>query len=255
MNTDRLKLDICLSPKLIDNYELDNTAIVIIDVVRASTTICTALSYGVEHLIALDDVEATRKLKNDDYIIAGERNGDKIDGFDLGNSPISFMDRKMLEGRKLAMTTTNGTRTLHVAKEAADKFKDAEILIGTFVNYSKIRQYLAMSNKNALLVCSGWKGNLSVEDTIFAGKLADDLMKYGKYEFMTDGPNHAVLIYEQAKTNLFDFIMDYSARFRGKASQLSQDIRYCVKEDVAEVLPVLENGKIVNKSLDDNKLV
>ena len=156
----------------------------------------------------------------------------------------------MLEGKKLAMTTTNGTKTLKIAKEAAEKFGDTEILIGTFVNFTKIRQYLASGSKNVLLVCSGWKGNPSIEDTIFAGKLADDLLKYGKYEFMTDGANHAVLIYKEAKSNLFDFIMDYSARFRGKAGQLSQDIRYCLKEDVAEVLPVLEDGKIGDRLQD-----
>jgi 2-phosphosulfolactate phosphatase len=247
MNTDKLKIDICLSPKLLDFYNLDNTAIVIIDIVRASTTICTALSYGVEHLVALDDIEATRKLKNEGYIIAGERNGEKLEGFDLGNSPISFMDRKMLEGSKLAMTTTNGTRTFRLAKEAADKFSNNEILMGAFVNYSKLRQYLAMVPKDVLLVCSGWKGNPSIEDTIFAGKLADDLMRYGKYKYVTDGSYHALMVYNEAKSNLFDFIMDYSVRFKEKAGQLSQDIRYCIKEDAAEVLPVLEDGKIVNK--------
>ena len=250
MNPEKLKLDICLSPKLLDNYELDNTTIVIIDIIRASTTICTALSYGVEHLIALDDIEATKKLKSEGYIIAGERNGEKLDGFDLGNSPISFMDRKMLEGSKLAMTTTNGTHTLQIAIETAGKFANTEILVGAFVNYSKLRQYLSKISMNVLLVCSGWKGNPSIEDTIFAGKMAEDLMKYGRFDYITDGPNHAIMVYNEAKSNLFDFIMDYSMRFKTKASQLSQDIRYCVKEDVTEVLPLLENGKIINKLID-----
>jgi 2-phosphosulfolactate phosphatase len=250
MSSEKLQLDICLSPRLLGNYNLDNTAIVIIDIVRASTTICTAISYGVEHIIALDDVDATKKLKNDGYLIAGERDGEQLEGFDLGNSPISFMDRKMLEGSKIAMTTTNGTHTLKIATEAASKYSNTEILIGAFVNYSKLRQYLAMTSRNVLLVCSGWKGNLSIEDTIFAGKMADDLMRYGKFDYLTDAPNHALMVYTEAKSNLFDFIMDYSMRFRAKASLLSQDIRYSVKQDAAEVLPVLENGKIVNKLID-----
>lgn len=244
MNSEKLKLDVCLSPGLISNYELDNTSIIIIDIVRASTTIATALNYGVDHIIALDDIEATRKLKKEGYLIAGERNGDKIDGFDFGNSPITFMDRK-LEGKKLAMTTTNGTRTIQLAKEATEKFKDAEILIGAFVNYSKLRRYLFSGSKNVLLVCSGWKNNLSVEDSIFAGKLADDLMKSNKYKFTTDAASHAILVFGQAKANLFDFIMDYSVRFREKIGQLSQDIRYCLKEDVVEVIPILSHGKFI----------
>lgn len=245
MLTEKLKLDICLSPSLIANYELENTSVVIIDIVRASSTIATALSYGIEHILTLDDIDATRKLKGEDYLIAGERGGDKIEGFDYGNSPISFMDRK-LEGKKLAMTTTNGTKTIRLAKEAAANSQGVEILIGAFVNYSKLRRYLFSGSKNVLLVCSGWRNNPSVEDTLFAGKLADDLMRTNKYNFATDSASHAVLIYESAKNNLFDFIMDYSVRFREKIGQLSQDIRYCLKEDAANVIPVLKDGKFIS---------
>lgn len=246
MNNDKFTLDICLSNKLIANYDLTNTTIVIIDIVRASSTICTALNYGIEHIIALDNIEDTLALKNEGYITAGERNGDKIAECDYGNSPINFMDRK-LEGKKMAFTTTNGTKTLKLAEECSKKYSDTEIIIGGLVNYSKTKNYLTTINKNILLVCSGWQGNLSIEDTIMAGKLTEDLMRFGKFKFVTDAPNHAVMVFKEAKYNFFDFVMDYSVRFRNKISELSQDIRYCLKEDVAPVLPVFENGKIINK--------
>jgi 2-phosphosulfolactate phosphatase len=242
----KFTLDVCFSPMLIGNYDLTNTAVVIIDVVRASSTICTAISYGVEHIIALDDVDKARKMKDDGYVTAGERNGDQVEGFDYGNSPISFMDRK-LEGKKLAMTTTNGTLTFLLAEKAAKKFKDVEILVGAFVNYSKIRNYLFSGSKNVLLVCSGWKGNPSIEDSVLAGKIAEDLTRYGKFRFYSDSAYHAILIYEQARSNIFNFILDYSVRFKENLKKLDQDIRYCVKENVADVLPVLLDGKIVNK--------
>lgn len=248
MNNEKLTLDVCLSNKLISNYDLTNTCVVVIDVVRASSTICTALSYGVEHIIALDNIEDTLSLKSEDYLTAGERNGDKIPECDYGNSPINFMDRK-LEGKKLAITTTNGTKTLKLTETEAKKYTDSEIIIGCFVNYSNVRTYLMNSEKNVLFVCSGWQGNLSIEDTIFAGKLTEDLMRYGgKYKFVTDAPNHAVMVYKEAQSNFFDFLMDYSVRFKEKISQLSQDIRYCLKENVAEVLPKYEDGKIINIS-------
>jgi len=243
---EKLTLDVCLSPKLIGNYDLTNTAVVVIDIIRASSTICTALSYGVEHIIALDDIEATKNLKYEGYLTAGERHGDKVDGFDYGNSPISFMDRK-LEGKKLAMTTTNGTLTFQIAEKAILNFKDSEILIGAFINYSKIRNYLFNGTKNVLLVCSGWNGNPSIEDSVFAGKLAEDMTRYGKFRFISDSALHTIIIYEQAKANIFNFIMDYSVRFKENVSKLDQDIRYCVKENVADVLPVLQDGRIVNK--------
>jgi 2-phosphosulfolactate phosphatase len=243
---DKFTLDVCFSPMLIGNYDLTNTTVVIIDVVRASSTICTAISYGVEHIIALDDVDKARKMKDDGYVTAGERNGDQVEGFDYGNSPISFMDRK-LEGKKLAMTTTNGTLTFLLAEKAAKKFKDVEILVGAFVNYSKIRNYLFSGTKNVLLVCSGWKGNPSIEDSVLAGKIAEDLTRYGKFRFYSDSAYHAILIYEQARSNIFNFILDYSVRFKENLKKLDQDIRYCVKENVADVLPVLLDGKIINK--------
>ena len=243
---DKFTIDVCFSPMLIGNYDLTNTAVVIIDVVRASSTICTAISYGVEHIIALDDVDKARKMKDDGYVTAGERNGDQVEGFDYGNSPISFMDRK-LEGKKLAMTTTNGTLTFLLAEKAAKKFKDVEILVGAFVNYSKIRNYLFSGTKNVLLVCSGWKGNPSIEDSVLAGKIAEDLTRYGKFRFYSDSAYHAILIYEQARSNIFNFILDYSVRFKENLKKLDQDIRYCVKENVADVLPVLLDGKIINK--------
>jgi len=110
MITEKLRLDICLTPKLISNYDLNETTIVIIDIIRASSSICTALHYGVEHIVTMASIEEVLNLKSEGYIIAGERNGDKLDGFDYGNSPIAFMDRK-LEGKKLALTTPRGYAT------------------------------------------------------------------------------------------------------------------------------------------------
>ncbi len=242
---DKLKLDVCLSPGLIHNYDLTDTVIVIIDIVRATSTICTAISYGIEHLLSIEHAEEAIKLKSEGYLIAGERNGDKLEGFDFGNSPISFMDRK-LEGKKLAMTTTNGTRTIQIAEEASGKFDGVEIVIGAFVNYSRVFSYLSRTNKNVLLLCSGWKGNPSIEDTLFAGKLAKNLEYSNRYYFTSDSVIHAILIHQLAGNNLFDFIMDNSARFRQKIGQLGTDIRYCLKEDVAKVLPVISQGKIID---------
>ncbi len=238
------KLDVCLSLKLIDNYDLNDTSIVIIDVVRASTTITTALYYGIEHIVAHEDIEETRQLKKQGYIIAGERNGDKIEGFDFGNSPLSFTSREFLEGKKLAITTTNGTRTLGIAERACSNSCNCKILIGTFVNFDSIKNYLLANSQNILLLCSGWKANLSIEDTIFAGKLAADLLKSGSYQLMSDGASHAMHLYNIAQNNLFDFVLDNSARFRGKPGNLIQDIRYCLRENLIDTIPVLKDGKI-----------
>ncbi len=244
MIPEKLNLDICLSPKLLSNHDFNQTSIVIIDIIRASSSICTALSYGVEHIVTRESVEEVLNLKNEGYVIAGERDGDKLEGFDYGNSPIAFMDRK-LEGKKLAMTTTNGTHTIDEALLASALATGVEILIGAFVNYSKLRDYLYNGTKNVLLLCCGWKGGLSIEDTVFAGKMAFELMKSGKFKLGSDSARHGIILYEDARTSYYNFIMDNSIRFSQNFGHLSHDIRYSLKEDVAPVLPVFLDGKLV----------
>ncbi len=244
MTAEKLNLDICLTPKLISNYDLNQTSIVVIDIVRASTSICTALFYGLEHIVALESIEDVMNLKKEGYIIAGERNGDKLDGFDFGNSPIAFMDRK-LEGKKMAITTTNGTHTIDMVLMASALSVGVEILIGAFVNFTKLKDQLYCGNKNVLLLCSGWKDNLSIEDTVFAGKVAFELMKSGKYKLSSDSAKHGILLYEDARSNYYNFVMDNSVRFSQNSGHLSHDIRYSLKEDVAPVLPILVEGKFI----------
>ncbi len=243
MDTEKKTLDVCLTPALIENFNTDDTLIVIIDIVRASSTICTAFYYGADEVLPVADKSKALSYKQQGYLIAGERNGEKLQGFDFGNSPFEFMTTD-LEGKKLAITTTNGTQ--NIEKVSQHLGMNSEIVIGAFVNYKVLLNYLRGSGKNILLVCSGWKGNVSIEDTLFAGKLIDDLNRFNQYTFPTDSANHALLIYEQAKDDIFGFIMDQSMRFKDKISLLGNDIRYCLKEDATNAIPVLKDGKFIN---------
>ncbi len=244
--TKKRKLDVCLSPNLIGNFDTQNTIVVIIDVIRASSTICTAFHYGIEELIAVEEIETALEYKSKGYLTAGERDGDKLDGFDKGNSPFSFMTPD-LKGKKLAVTTTNGTKTIGLISRKLINSLNSEIVVGAFVNYQTLFQYLKSSNKNVLLLCSGWKGNVSIEDTLFAGKLANELDRYNDFELESDSANHAKLIYQAAENDLFGFIMDQSMRFKNKISSLGDDIRYCLKENVTSALPAFVDGKFINK--------
>ncbi len=243
--TEKRKLDVCLSPNLIGAFDTKNTVVVIIDIVRASSTICTAFHYGVDELIAVAEVETALAYKKEGYLIAGERNGEQLEGFDMGNSPISFMSPD-LKGKKLAITTTNGTKTIAVVSKKIENSTDTEIVVGSFVNYQTLFQHLRSTEKNILLVCSGWYGNVSIEDTLFAGKLAGELNRYSQFAYGSDAANHAELIYGLAKDDLFGFIMDQSMRFKDKISSLGTDIRYCLKENATETLPALVDGKFID---------
>ena len=245
--TEKRKLDVCLSPELIGTFDTENTIVVIIDIIRASSTICTAFHYGVHELVTVADVETTLEYKNKGYLTAGERDGEQLDGFDMGNSPLSFMTPK-IKGKKLAITTTNGTKSIDLVYGKLKRNSETEIIIGAFVNYQALFQYLKSTKKNVLMVCSGWKGNVSIEDTLFAGKLAGDLNRYSQFDYSSDAPNHAVLIYDLAKDDLFGFIMDQSMRFKNKISNLGTDIRYCLKENVTNALPIFVDGKFIDKN-------
>jgi len=245
INTEKFNLDVCLSPALIDNFNLDNTIVVVIDIIRASSTICTVLEYGISKLKPVAEIDEAKALKANGYIIAGERNGVKLEGFDYDNSPISLMDRK-LEGKKLGLTTTNGTKTISKISEKLTQYTDSELIIGAFVNFTVIKKYLLSQNKNILLVCSGWKNNLSIEDTVFAGQLLHELTEIKNYKHQSDSANHAKLIYDNSEKNLFNFIMDYSMRFKDKIKFLADDIRYCLKYDATSVIPIYKEGVFVN---------
>lgn len=247
MDTEKKTLDVCLTPALIENFNTDNTLIVIIDIVRASSTICTAFYYGADEVLPVADKNKALSYKQQGYLIAGERNGEKLQGFDFGNSPFEFMTTD-LEGKKLAITTTNGTQNIEKVSQYTGT--NSEIVIGAFVNYKVIYNYLRNSAKNILLVCSGWKGNVSIEDTLFAGKLINDLNRFNQYTFPTDSANHALILYNQAKNDIFGFIIDQSMRFKDKISVLGNDIRYCLKEDATNAIPVLVNGKFINLQKD-----
>ncbi len=240
-----MNLDVCLSLKLIDNYDLNNTSVVLIDVVRASTTISAAIDCGIEHIVALSDIEQTRAMKSKGYITAGERNGKMIEGFDYGNSPLIFAGQDGFVNGKLAITTTNGTRTLSLLEAAAGSFIGCDIVIGAFVNHDAVRDYLLQKSKHVLMVCSGWKSNVSIEDTLFAGKLAESLLATGDYNVISDGAAHAIRLYNIAKDNLYDFVLSNSARFKGKPGSLHKDIKYCMRNNIIDSVSALKNGLIV----------
>ena len=244
INTGKFNLDVCLSPALIENFDIDNSIVVVIDIIRASSTICTVLDYGVLKLKPVAEIEEALALKKNGYLIAGERDGVKLDGFDYDNSPISLMDRK-LKGKKIGLTTTNGTKTIAKIADKLYKYKNSELIVGAFVNYSLLKKYLLSQQKNILLVCSGWKKNFSIEDTVFAGQLIYDLIQFKNFNHPTDSANHAKIIYENSEKNLFNFIMDYSMRFKDKIKFLANDIRYCLKYDVANVIPLYKEGVFI----------
>ncbi|PGH39020.1 MAG: 2-phosphosulfolactate phosphatase [Candidatus Nephrothrix sp. EaCA] len=226
-------IDVCLTPELLHLYNLPHSTVVVVDIFRATTCMVTALAHGAEGLMALSDVDACLKMKSQDWIIAGERDGKKIQGFDKGNSPYEYMGDD-IRGRKIAFTTTNGTQAIEKSKEAS------EIIIGSFLNFNRIAKHLLFNDRHTVIVCAGWKGRVNMEDTLFAGALIERLKQYLGSD--CDAPLLSQYLYNQAKGNMSDFLKDASHVQRLRNLGVDKDIEFCLQFDLYDVLPVMKNG-------------
>jgi len=162
-------LETCLSPSLLNLYDLEDTIVIVIDIFRATTTMSVAFANGASKIYPFLNVDDCKEFKkaNPEIISAGERNGKLLEGMDKGNSPADF-PTEVISGKVLGLTTTNGTKILHMSFNKNAK----EIIVGAFVNINNVIDYLKKQNKKVLLACAGWKDKVNMEDTLFAGAVA-----------------------------------------------------------------------------------
>ena len=229
-----------LSPALFHLYDLSSSIVVIIDVFRATSTIASALFNGAKCVIPVDSVpKAIEISKNIGGIAAGERDGQVAEGLQHGNSPLEY-NRDFIENKTLVLTTTNGTRLLHMALE-----KNADTIIsGSFPNLSAVCDFLLAEKKNVVLGCAGWKDRFNLEDTLFAGAIIHRLAK--EFSIHCDSSLMAETMYAKNKNKLIDFAPKLTHYHRlVERFGLIEDIRYCLTNDVANVLPVYHDGKLV----------
>jgi 2-phosphosulfolactate phosphatase len=231
------------SPALLHLYDVSNSIVVIIDILRATSTIATALYNGAKAVIPVDSVSRCIELGRQIHgITAGERDGKIAEGLEHGNSPFEY-SREFIEGKILVLTTTNGTRLLQMALD-----KNAqEIITGSFSNLSAVCDHLANTKQNVILGCAAWKDRVNMEDLLFAGSVISSVGK--NFSINCDSSHMAEAIYEKAKKDLFEFMKKNNASHyhRLMGFGLEKDIRYCLTPDKANILPQYENGKLIVK--------
>jgi 2-phosphosulfolactate phosphatase len=185
-------LSVHLAPSLVQPEKLAGSITVIVDILRATTTMIHALVAGAARIIAVGEIEEafqlSKTLPEGSYLLAGERGGRPIKGFDLGNSPSEFT-RAKCNHRDIIMTTTNGTRAILHAQQAR------RILIGAFVNFSAICQELLTDGGDVHIVCAGTDQEVTLEDTVFAGAVVQKLVERGDFH-LNDGARMAWDVYE-----------------------------------------------------------
>jgi len=233
------KVNVILSPGFWDEKIAENKQIVVIDIFRATSTICAALHYGATSVLPVIDASNTMLYAKKNYITAGEREGKTLPGFDFGNSPVLIQDPKIL-GKKIALTTTNGTKCLSLAKNAAK----SKIFSGSFLNIAATARILSKNYDDVILFCSGWKNEFNLEDTLYAGALVNLLSK--DFEIESDAAFMAANLYQNAaKIGLEKFITNSSHFKRLSKYDAEGDIKLCLSKDICHKVVVLENDELV----------
>ena len=228
-------IEVCLTPALIHLHDLSNAIVVVIDVLRATSSMCVAFTQGVNSIIPVATIEESIAYREKGFLIGAERNGEMLDGFDIGNSPFSYMDEKV-KGRDIALTTTNGTQAIAAAKGAK------QIVVGSFLNLDALCNWLATQDGNIVLLCSGWKNSVNIEDTLLAGAVVHQMR--GDFDFtnLRDTSIIAERLYLLAKDDLNGFLEESSHRNRLKKLNIDKDIEYCLTPNQAHVVPGIING-------------
>ena len=234
------KMETCFSPSLLHLYDIKNSIVVIIDVFRATSTIAAALHNGANAIIPIDSVDACIELgtRLPNSITAGERDGKVAPGLQYGNSPLEYSP-DFIKDKTLLLTTTNGTRLLHMCNDAS------EIITGSFLNLGAVCDYLQHQQKDVLLACASWKDRYNLEDSLFAGAVYDSIGSH--FEMNCDSTRAANQLYQSAKADLYHFIQDSSHFLRLSKFGLQYDMEYCCKINAHNVLVKYENEQLVVK--------
>lgn len=230
------KVEVCFSPELIHLHDLEGKIVVVVDIFRASSTMVAALANGVTEILTFAQLEECKAMKEQGYLIAGERDGLTAAGFEMGNSPVAYISGHYT-GRKLAMTTTNGTQAIHKSVGAF------EILIGAFPNLNATVRYIQSQEKDVLIHCAGWKGRFNLEDSLYAGALVEALATTHSAE--EDGALAMRTLYSKEKSDLPKFLSQASHAKRLQNHQIEADIDFCLSLDLYPLVVKLQNGVLI----------
>lgn len=235
-------IDILVTPQLHNDRDLVNKRIVALDVLRATSTIVTALNNGATEVIPVQEYDDVMDLVNsigrNICLLGGERKGYKIEGFDLGNSPLEYT-RERVEGKKIILSTTNGTRAIKAFSQ-----NGTEVLIGSYLNIDHLVSYLTKSNQDITLVCSGQDGNLCLEDLACAGMIVRMVCEAVSAE-LTDAAQVGIFAaIQQERDGLEKFIGKTEHGLALKKIGMGEDIKVCAALNSAPILPRFEGGRI-----------
>ncbi len=233
-----MKVDIIISAADIKEKKVKDKTVVVIDMLRATSVITTAIANGCEEVIPLLTIEEAMELvreQREKYILGGERKALRIEGFDCSNSPLEYT-HEMVSGKTIVLTTTNGTRAIKGSEGARN------ILIGAIINGEAVARSAAELNNDVVIVNAGTYDEFSIDDFICSGYIIDCLKGHTEVE-LSDIAKTAHYIYKNNE-DLFSFIKYASHYKRIEELGLKDDLEYCCRKSIIELVPEYKEGKI-----------
>ncbi len=230
-----MNVEVCLTPALIDQFDLTGKVVVVVDIFRATSCMVAGLSNKVKAIYPVATVEECLNLGKQGMLMAGERGGIKIPEFDLGNSPFDYL-QDYVANQEVAVSTTNGTLALSKS-ESAD-----EILVGAFLNLAATTQYLKQSGKDVVIHCAGWKGTVNLEDTLYAGALIHDI---DHVVLRDDAAFLAQSLFLQHQSNLLRAAEQSAHAQRLAGFGIKKDIAFCLQESIYDTVIRMDGEKLV----------
>ncbi len=221
-----MKIETVLSPALFPFLPggTEGKQVVVIDILRATTTMCVALDRGCEEMVAVAKVEEALEYRPEGYLLAGEREGHKVEGFDFGNSPQEY-DAEKVAGKKIVITTTNGTQALSMSRGAE------KVWVSSFYNLRATVDAILAIGLPVVMFCSGWKNRFNLEDTLFAGALVE-MLAQGGFEIEDDASRAALYLWHEAKSDLTGFLENANHVQRFKSMHTESDLEVCLRMDI-----------------------
>lgn len=235
-----MNIDVVISAQHIKPEKFKDRIVVVIDVLRATSVMVTALNNGCDKIIPVKEIEEAIDIASKDknkYLLGGERGGIKIDKFDFSNSPLDYIE-DIVKGKSLIMTTTNGTRAIKNSEEAE------RIFIGALINGRVVAEKLAKLNKDVTFVNAGTDGEFSMDDFITSGYIINclrDIMK--NHCTLTDIAKTSEYVYIN-NPSIISFVKDALHYKRMKELRYNEDLRYCLSKDLINIVPEYKDGEI-----------
>jgi len=228
-------VEVCFSPALYPEFRKDDSIVVIVDILRATSAIVTAFMNGVNRIIPVATLDEAKEYKQKGYFVAAERDGIVRDFADFGNSPYNFK-RDLIEGKDIVYSTTNGTNCITMASHSY------RVLIGAYLNLDAIARYVISENRDLVILCAGWKNKFNLEDSLYAGALSEQVLKNPEYHTVCDSAHASIDLWNIARPDLMNYIEKAAQRHRLKKNKLDDVIGYCHTMNLTTMIPALKDN-------------